>query len=233
METESDAVLALAILDAKEILCEWPSVFHAFRAMLALAPSNHEIIAPQHAEARRRILRDYELEFAYEKFLIELCWSYSDIEDFFRTPGNESEFLVFAARAGKAGLNSEKFLDALLAIAFVDDATKDPAEYSKFHRFISAEYVAMPERFAARKARQQHVKKLRMKEILAEYGLVPEAIFKLLGTGFGSERGVVMEGIYEVLRGESEGDQFGVHAKHIRECAASAHAKLAAEGLSV
>lgn len=233
MDAAHDMVLELAILDAKEIVCETPGVFHAFRAMLALAPSNHEIIAPQYAEARKKILRDYELEFAYEKFLIELCWSYSDIEDFFRTPGNESEFAVFAARAGKAGLNVEKFLDALLAIAFIDDTVNDRRSLPVFHKFVTAEYFAMPERFAARQARQQHAKKLRVKAILAECGLAPEVIFTLLGTGFGSERGVVMEGIYEVIRWESKGEQFGVHAKHIRDCAARAHAKLAAEGLSV
>ena len=233
MTVENDRVLELATLDAKEILCEMPGVFHAFRAMLKLAPSNHEIIAPQYAEARKKVLHDYELEFAYEKFLIELCWSYSDIEDFFRTPGNESEFVVFAARAGKAGLNVEKFLDALLAIAFFDSTVNGSSHPLVFHRFVSAEYIAMPERFAARQARQQHAKKLRVKAILAECGLAPEVLFKLLGTGFGAERGVVMEGIYEVIRWKSKGEQFGVHAKHIRECAANAHAKLAAEGLSV
>lgn len=233
MGAENDSVLALTTIDAKEILCEDPKFFHAFRAMLAIAPSNHEIIAPQYAEARKKILNDYELEFAYEKFLIELCWSYGDIENFFRTPGNEFEYLVFAARAGKAGLNVQKFLDALLAIAFIDGTTNTQSHPFVYHRFVNAEYVAMPERFAARQARQQHAKKLRVKAILAECGLAPETIFRLLGTGFGSERGVVMEGIYEIIRLQSKGEQFGVHAKHIRECAARADKKLAAEGLSV
>ncbi len=228
-----DDIFALAIHDAQNITREQSNVIAAFFAMRALAPKGKDVIAPQYTDARQKILQRFGLEYAYEKFLIELCWSIDDVEDFFRTPGNESEFRTFAARAGKAGLNVEKFLSALLAITYIDDIDKHPGTLEKFHRFVIAEYTVMPERFAARQAQQQHARKLRIKAILGECGLAPEPLFTRLGTGFGPARGVVMEGVYEILRGESQGDTFGIHAEYIRDCAKKAAAKLATEGLSV
>ncbi len=233
MDVPHDDIFALAQADAQDIAREQSNVFEAFFAMRALALLGKEVIAPQHAEARQHILHRLGLEYAYEKFLIELCWSADDIQDFFQTPGNESEYAVFAARAGKAGLNIEKFLNALLAIAYIDDTNKHPRTLEKFHRFVIAEYTVMPERFAARQAQQQHARKLRIKAILGECGLAPEPLFTRLGTGFGPARGVVMEGVYEILRGESQGDTFGIHAEYIRDCAKKAAEKFATEGLSV
>lgn len=204
--------------------------------------ADRAVIAPQYAETRTAIIRYFGLEHAYEKFIGELCWSHDDIEEFFITPGNESEFSVFAARAGKAGLNVEKFLDALLAIALIDHGTGRltlsvndhvQPDLGIFHRFVSAEHAAMPEQFAAREARQAHARKLRIKSILGDSGLAPETIFALLKTPIGPERGVVMEHVYEAIRGESKGEVFDDHADHIRECAARAQKLLAAEGLSV
>lgn len=203
--------------------------------------ADRAVIAPQYAEARTAIIRDFGLEHAYEKFIAELCWSHDDIEEFFITPGNESEFSVFAARAGKAGLNVEKFLDALLAIALIDHGVgrlnlmndRAQTDLTIFHRLVSAEHAATPERFAVREARQAHARKLRIKAILGDCGLAPEGIFTLLKTPIGPERGVVMEHVYEVIRGESEGEIFGNHAEHIQACAHRAQKLLAAEGLSV
>ena len=203
--------------------------------------ADRAVIAPQYAEIRTAIIRHFGLEHAYEKFIAELCWSHDDIEEFFVTPGNESEFSVFAARAGKAGLNVEKFLDALLAVALIDHGVgrlnlindRAQTDLTIFHRLVSAEHAAMPERFAAREARQAHARKLRIKAILGDSGLAPETIFTLLKTPIGPERGVVMEHVYEVIRGESKGEVFGDHADHIQECAHRAQKLLAAEGLSV
>ncbi len=203
--------------------------------------ADRAVIAPQYAEIRAAIIRCFDLEYAYEKFIAELCWSHDDVEEFFATPGNESEFGVFAARAGKAGLNVEKFLDALLAIALIDHGVgrlnlvndRAQTDLGIFHRFVSAEHAAMPERFAAREARQAHARKLRIKAILGDSGLAPEAIFALLKTPIGPERGVVMEHVYQVIRGESKGEVFADHTEHLRECAHRAQKLLAAEGLSV
>lgn len=203
--------------------------------------ADRAVIAPQYAEVRAAIIRHFGLEHAYEKFIAELCWSHDDVEEFFVTPGNESEFGVFAARAGKAGLNVEKFLDALLAIALLDHGVgrlslvdgRSRPDLRVFHRFVSAEHTAMPERFATREARQAHARKLRIKAILGDSGLAPEVIFALLKTPVGPERGVVMEHVYQVIRGESKGEVFGAHADHIRDCALRAQKLLASEGLSV
>ena len=200
--------------------------------------ADRAVIAPQYAEARAAIVRCFNLEHAYEKFIAELCWSHDDVEEFFITPGNESEFGVFAARAGKAGLNVEKYLDALLAIALLDHdigriGLIRPIPLPVFRAFALAEHTAMSERFAAREARQAHARKLRIKSILGDSGLAPEVIFALLKTPIGPERGVVMEHVYEVTRGESQGEVFGDHAGHICECAHRAQKLLAAEGLSV
>ncbi len=200
--------------------------------------ADRAVIAPQYADARVAIIRHFGLEYAYEKFISELCWSHDDIEEFFITPGNESEFGVFAARAGKAGLNVGKFLDALLAIALLDHdmgriGLIRPIPLFVFRAFAFAEHATMPERFAAREARQTHARKLRIKSILGDSGLAPESIFALLKTPIGPERGVVMEHVYEVIRGESKGEVFVEHADHIRECAARAQKLLAAEGLAV
>lgn len=203
--------------------------------------ADRAVIAPQYAETRTAIIRYFGLEHAYEKFIAELCWSHDDIEEFFITPGNESEFSVFAARAGKAGLNVEKFLDALLAIALIDHGVgrlnlmndRAQTDLTIFHRLVSAEHAAMPERYAIREARQAHARKLRIKAILGDCGLAPEAIFTLLKTPIGPERGVVMEHVYEVVRSESKGEVFGDHTDHIQECAHRAQKLLAAEGLSV
>lgn len=203
--------------------------------------ADRAVIAPQYAETRTAIIRYFCLEHAYEKFIAELCWSHDDIEEFFIAPGNELEFAVFSARAGKAGLNVEKFLDALLAIAIIDHGVgrlslvndRVQADLTVFHRLVSAEHAAMPERFATREARQAHARKLRIKAILGDSGLAPETIFALLKTSIGPERGVVMEHVYEVIRGESKGEVFGEHADHIQGCAHRAQKLLAAEGLSV
>lgn len=200
--------------------------------------ADRAVIAPQYAETRMAIIHYFGLEHAYEKFIAELCWSHDDIEEFFVTPGNESEFGVFAARAGKAGLNVEKFLDALLAMTLLDHDIGRinlirPIPLRVFRAFALAEHVAMPERFAAREARQAHARKLRIKVILGDSGLAPEVIFALLQTPIGPGRGVVMEHVYEVIRGETKGEVFGEHAEHIHECANRAQKLLAAEGLSV
>ncbi len=200
--------------------------------------ADRAVIAPQYAEVRAAIIHHLGLEHAYEKFIAELCWSHDDVEEFFVTPGNESEFGVFAARAGKAGLNVEKFLDALLAIALLDHdigriGLIRPIPLPVFRAFAFAEHAAMPERFATREARQAHARKLRIKAILGDSGLAPEAIFTLLNTPIGPERGTVMEHVYQVIRGESKGEVFGAHADHIRDCALRAQKLLAAEGLSV
>jgi len=203
--------------------------------------ADRAVVAPQYAEDRAAIIQFFGLEYAYEKFITELCWSHDDVEEFFVVPGNESEFGVFAARAGKAGLNVEKFLNALLALSLLDHGIgrlslvndRARADLTIFHRFVSAEHAVSPERFAAREARQAHARKLRVKSILGDCGLAPEPIFTLLKTPIGPERGVVMEHVYEVIRSESNGEVFGSHAAHIHECAVRAQKLLAAEGLSV
>lgn len=233
MDGAHDDVFLLAQKDAERITTEKPSVFEAFFAMLAIAPSGKDVIAPQYSDHRNEILRRFGLENAYEKFLIELCWSYPDTTDFFSTPGNEAEFATFPARAGKVGLNVGLFLDALLAIACIDDQKKHPGTLEVFHRFVAAEYVCLPERFAARQAQQAHARKLRVKTILRECGLAPEMLFERLNIGLGPERGGVMEGVYEMIRGESAGTQFGIHTEYLQECARNAADQLSKEGLSV
>lgn len=203
--------------------------------------ADRAIVAPQYAEIRRLIVAHFGLENAYEKFLVELCWSHDDVEKFFLTAGNDDAFLTFSERAGKAGLNVDRFLDALLGIALVDHVLgrvsmvgdRSRADLGAFHRFVSAEHAAMPERFLAREARQNHVRKLRVKTILEECGLSPAVIFMKLGTPIGPERGVVMERIYDVIRGASTAEIFGVHAEEIRVATKRAQEMLAEQGLSV
>lgn len=214
------------------------SWFAAFGIVAEYDDADRAVIAPQYAQERSAIVEYFGLERAYEKFIAELCWSHDDVEEFFVMPGNESEWSVFAARAGKAGLNVEKFLDALLAIALIDHdigrvGLLQSLPLQTFRAFALAEHAAMPERFAAREARQAHARKLRIKSILGDSGLAPEAIFALLKTPIGPERGVIMEHVYEVIRGESKGEIFGNHADHIYKCAARAQKLLAAEGLTV
>jgi hypothetical protein len=196
------------------------------------------IIAPQYESVRAAIVKACGLEVAYTKFIAELCWSHRDLEEFFITPGNESAFLTFPARAGKAGINVERFLNALLAIALLDhdlgrSRLAPRASLFTFHRLATAEHAAMPERHAAREARHAHQKKLRVKEILSEHQLDPNQVFPMLGTPLGPERGVVMHAVYAVIRGESAADSFGVHAHVIEERCLKARAALDLAGLSV
>ncbi len=196
------------------------------------------VIAPQYAEAREAIVKHCGLENAFVKFVTELCWSHGDVGRFFQISGNESAFVTFPARAGRAGINVEKYLDALLAIALLChdigriSSTRPPALHT-FHEFALAEYVVMPERHAAREARQRHAQKLRVKAILAEAGLDPEELFKQLGVGFGPERGEVMHRVYAVIRGETDASSFAVHAISIADRSHRAAELLAKEGLSV
>lgn len=196
------------------------------------------VIAPQYEAARATIVKACGLEVAYTKFIAELCWSHRDLEEFFITPSNESAFLTFPARAGKAGINVERFLDALLAISLIDldlgrSRLAPSASLPVLHRLTTAEHHAMPERHAAREARHAHQKKLRVKAILAEHQLDPNQVFPMLGTPLGPQRGTVMHAIYGVIRGESDSSSFGAHAGAIEERCLKARAALEQAGLSV
>lgn len=196
------------------------------------------IIAQEYASIREAIVRYCGLEVAYVKFLTEVCWSHDDVETFFLFPGNESAFVTFAARAAKAGLHVERYLDALLAITLIDHDigridTRRSLSFSTFHRFVQAEHSAMPGRHAARQARYAHTQKIRIKNILTEHGLDPQEIFNVLGTKLGPERGIVMQKIYACIRGEGGDEVFGEHQELIRTRALQAGRALAREGLSV
>ncbi len=200
--------------------------------------ADRAVIAPQYAEAREAIVKHCGLENAFVKFVAELCWSHEDVARFFDEPGNESAFATFPARAGKAGLNVEKYLDALLGIALVcHDIGRigpiRPIGLKTLHELALAEYAVMPERHAAREARLRHAQKLRVKAILAEAGLDPDELFKQLGIGHGPERGEVMHRVYAVIRGETDAASFGAHATSIEARSRHAAELLAKEGLSV
>lgn len=203
--------------------------------------ADRAIVAPRYENVRREIVRYFGLENAYEKFLVELCWSHNDVESFFVTSENEQAFLTFSERAGKAGINVERFLDALLGIALVDHVLgrvsvvndRPTADVGVFHRLVMAEYGAMPQRHLAREARQNHARKVKVRMILGECGLSPEVIFAKLGTPVGPERGTVMEQIYEVIREERDGKIFGVFSDEIEVSAHKARTMLAEAGLSV
>jgi hypothetical protein len=196
------------------------------------------VIAPQYAEAREAIVKHCGLENAFVKFVAELCWSHEDVKRFFDEPGNASAFATFPARAGKAGINVEKYLDALLAIALIDHdlgriAPPSSLPLKTLHELALAEYAVMSERHAAREARLRHNQKLRVKAILSESGLDPEELFKQLGIGLGPERGEVMHRVYAVIRGEADASSFGEHAASIGARSRRAAELLAKERLSV
>ncbi len=197
------------------------------------------IIGPQYASDRAAIVQACGLSVAYTKFVTELCWSHKDLEEFFVTPNNSSAFSIFSARAGKAGINVDSFLDSLLAISLLESVSDFGLSPSHggvgggFVRLISAEHSSSPDRHAARLARHRHQRKLRVKQILAEHGLSPEIIFPLLGTPLGPVRGTVMHAIYACIRGESSADSFGIHATTIEERALKAKAALDAKNLVI
>lgn len=200
--------------------------------------ADRAVIAPQYAEAREAIVKHCGLENAFVKFVAELCWSHEDVATYFAEIGNESAFATFPARAGKAGLNVEKYLDALLAIALLcHDIGRigpiRPIVLKTLHELALAEYAVMPERHAAREARLRHTQKLRVKAILAEAGLDPDELFKELGIGHGPERGEAMHRVYAVIRSETDAGSFGVHAASIESRSRRAAELLAKEGLSV
>lgn len=202
------------------------------------AELDRAVIAPRYAEAREAIVRFCKLENAYVKFVMEVCWSHCDVESFFVTPGNESAFLGFAARAGRAGIHVERFLDTLLGVALLDHDLgrvdeSAAAPLAVLHRFVTAEHAAMPERHAIREARQAHAKKVRVKAILAECGLDPETLFAQLGTPLGPERGAVMHAVYAMIRGEGGSGMLGSDADRIQHAAQRAAEMLAQEGLFV
>lgn len=201
--------------------------------------ADRAVIAPQYAAAREAIVRHCGLGNAFVKFIAELCWSHKDVVRFFDSPGNEAAYSAFPARAGKAGLNVEKYLDALLAIALLCHdvgrvTTGQPVNaFQALRTLAHAEYSTMPERHAAREARLRHTQKLRVKALLADAGLDPEQLFAELGVGLGPERGDVMRRVYAVIRGESDASSFGTHAVSINARARNAATLLATEGLSV
>lgn len=200
--------------------------------------ADRAIISPKYAKEREEIVQFFGLELAYVKFITELSWSHSDVKTLFEIPGNASAYTIFPARAGKAGINVDRYLDALLAIALLAfDLTRyrTASENSLpvFRRLAQSEYEVAPERHGAREARERHAKKLRVKEVLKGSGLDPQDVFIRLGTPLGGERGEVIERIYAVIRGESDANSFGVHAKYIEEAARQARERLAAESLFV
>ncbi len=200
--------------------------------------ADRAVVAPQYLRTHEAIVRHCGLAHAFVKFLTELCWSHQDVARLFVEPENDSAFAIFPARAGKAGLNTEKFLDALLAIALLDHdlgriVVPETRHFAVSRAFARAEHAVVPARHAAREARHRHAQKLRVKAILEDAGIAPEILFAQCGVGHGPERGEVMQRVYAVIRGETDAASFGPHAAWVETRAHRAAALLAKEGLSV
>jgi hypothetical protein len=190
--------------------------------------ADRAVIAPQYAELREAIVRFCQLDTAHVKFVTELCWSHRDVLELFREPGNESAYAIFPARAGKSGLNCERFLDSLFTLAWLEGGKE------AVYRLASAEYAVAPDRHAARIARDRHEKKMQFKEILQKAELDPETLFAELKIPPGPIRGETMNIVYQMIRGNAlAAESFGDHAEVMWTRACRAAELLKEDGFEV
>lgn len=193
----------------------------------------HDAIAasPAYIDTRNAVATAMQLPSSQHKMLAELIRYHIDTIRAFNDHADAKAYEILAARAGKAGLNVDLFLDLALAVLFLDavagsvhyDHGKFRAQAELVVHLLRAEREAMPKRHAAREFAEHQAAKNGYKALLAEVGLDGESVFALLGTPIGPIRGTVMARVQSVIDDPSAPLDFGEHTDELRKRIAALH----------
>lgn len=147
-----------------------------------------------------------------------------DFLNAFASGENVAQFKVFEGRANRYGLDADDFLDLLLAFTFID-TTIGSLKYQEGEfsgqtdiiiHALRSEYHAAPHRRARRQEKADiHARRAR-KAVLQAAELDGKAVFALLGTPYGPERGEVMKRINALIDHPAEMIQFGGQTDEMR-----------------
>lgn len=139
---------------------------------------------------------------------------------------------LLLTRAHKAGFDADDAVDFLLAAVFLDQCVGSlPYSHGVFEPsvslvlgFLKAEEEVAPHRRLARRARKEEQKERALRYALKEAGLDGTALFSLLQTPFGPERGRLASSVREaVLSGTFQIDH-PTHTHEIEKRLKKAHA---------
>lgn len=138
-----------------------------------------------------------------------------------------------SALAKRLGLNEGLFLRLVPATMF--HQAKTPEDLRAIVYFYKTEHDQSPHKNAERKRSAERELKRHVDETIASAGLSGEAIFELLRTQHGPERGRIMRAVYQLVRDpDSDVDvDFGIHATDIRTRARKAHDLLRQEDIHI
>jgi hypothetical protein len=172
---------------------------------------------------RQEILAANGVPLANAKLLTELIRYHIEVIDSFSEQPDVKKYELMTARAGKAGLNVDVFLDLMLAVAYLDaivgcvvlDGGKMTAQTKLIINILRAEREVLPKRHEERVRKLESVKKQVYKDALDKAGISGEAVFKLLQTPFGPERGVLMEQVWLAIKDKSHRLEVGEHSAEL------------------
>lgn len=190
--------------------------------------------SPEYAEERDRIAAHFDLTLSQGKMLAELTRYHIDTLHAFNDAANPTDYAVVAARGGKAGMNTDQFLDLALAVLFLDAVAgsvqytngKPYAQTGLVVHMLRAERASAPHRHAARELAAQQKVKNALKDKLAAALLDGESVFALLGTPIGPVRGEVYRRVQAAIDSDDAPLDFGAHATELRRRIAAFRASL-------
>ncbi len=210
-QRESDEVQNMIdFYEEYQIAAHWPE--HAGLAVTA-----------EHTVMRQELLQNFGVPVANAKLLTELIRYHIEVIGSFTDKIDISKYEVMMARAGKAGLNVDVYLDLLVAVAYLDavvgcvveEKGKQKVQTQLLINMWRAEREACPERHSVRVRKAESVRKAQYKEALDKAGISGEQVFKLLNTPFGPERGVLMEQVWLAIRDKSHTVEVGEHTAEL------------------
>lgn len=194
----------------------------------------HDALAAStvYAKEREALAAHLGLSLSQGKMLVELIRYHIDAIRAFCDRADATAYKTLAARAGKAGLNTEQFLDLAIAALFLDAVAGSVqykegrfcAQTSLVINMLRAERDAMPARHAAREFAAKQSVKQAYKALLAEAALDGESIFRLLGTPLGPVRGDVMRRVQTAIDDPTASHDFGPHSEELARRIAKFHA---------
>lgn len=178
-----------------------------------------EGVTPAYTADRQTVLQAFGVPAANVKLLTELIRYHIEVLGSFVGKADKLKYEVMMARAGKAGLNVDVFLDLMLAVAYLDAVAggvvctdgKAAAQTQLVINILRAEREACPKRHEERVRQAESEKKRQYKAALDKAGISGEEVFKLLHTPFGPERGVLMEQVWLAIKDKSHHLEVGEH----------------------
>ncbi len=180
--------------------------------------------SPVYTEERDRIASHFGLPLSQGKMLAELIRYHIDTIHAFNGAADAKAYEILSARAGKAGLNVDQFLDLALAVLFLDAVAgsvqyvdgKYFAQTNLVVHMLRAEREAAPKRHEAREFTAHQKVKHALKDKLAAALLDGESVFALLGTPLGPVRGDVYRRVQAAIDDDTAPLDFGTHTAELR-----------------